>query len=136
MATRAELQARALKATAMRLAGARYDDIAQALGYNSRQAAHDAVRRVLIDLPDESPEQVKRLEASRLDRMQQALWAQALTGNQSAIDRVLRIMERRAKLLGIDAPTQSQVSQVSEVQVVFTDDPPAESDTAAEADHP
>lgn len=135
--TRAEIQARSLKATAMRLAGARYDDIAQALGYNSRQAVHDAVKRVLRDLPDESPEQVKALEMSRLDRLQQGLWPLALNGNQGAIDRILRIMERRAKLMGIDAPTQTQVAQISEVQVVFADDAPiATPDAVAAPDHP
>lgn len=135
--TRDEKQARAIKATAMRLAGARYDDIAQALGYNSRQAVHDAVQRMLRDLPAENPEHIKNMEMARLDRLQQGLWPLALNGNQGAIDRILRIMERRAKLLGIDAPTQTQVAQISEVQVVFADDAPlATPDAVAAPDHP
>jgi hypothetical protein len=39
-----------------------------------------------------------------------ALWPQVLKGNQGAIDRALRVMERRAKLLGLDAPTRQEVT--------------------------
>jgi hypothetical protein len=38
------------------------------------------------------------------------LWPQVAKGNQGAVDRVLRIMERRAKLLGLDAPTKADVT--------------------------
>jgi hypothetical protein len=34
------------------------------------------------------------------------VWTKALNGDVRAVDSVLRIMERRAKLLGLDAPTK------------------------------
>ena len=34
------------------------------------------------------------------------LMERAKEGSQTAVDRILRIMERRAKLLGLDAPTK------------------------------
>jgi len=35
--------------------------------------------------------------------MQRALWPTALSGDLGAIDRLVRIMERRARLLGLDS---------------------------------
>jgi hypothetical protein len=54
----------------------------------------------------EPAEQARNLDLKRLDAMTLALWSQARQGNQGAVDRLLRIMERRAKLLGLDAPTK------------------------------
>lgn len=43
------------------------------------------------------------LEVARLDAILRAIWPQAMEGKLKAVDRVLRIAERRAKLLGLDA---------------------------------
>jgi len=48
------------------------------------------------------------LEALRLDQMQAALWQRATDGEVRAIDRILRIMERRARLLGLDEPERRE----------------------------
>jgi hypothetical protein len=45
---------------------------------------------------------VQRLEIARLDAMLAGIWDKARGGNVAAIDRVLGIMQRRAKLLGLD----------------------------------
>jgi hypothetical protein len=42
-------------------------------------------------------------ELERLEELQQALHAKALAGDNAAVDRVLVILDRRAKLLGIGA---------------------------------
>jgi hypothetical protein len=47
---------------------------------------------------------VKRLELERLDELWQAFWPAAVAGDPIMLDRVLRIMERRARLEGLDAP--------------------------------
>lgn len=52
----------------------------------------------------ESAEHVRRLELERLDAMTVQLWGQR--DNARSADTLLRIMERRAKLLGIDSPTK------------------------------
>lgn len=41
------------------------------------------------------------LELTRLDRLQMALWSDAINGSVQAVDKVLCIMEQRAKLLGL-----------------------------------
>ena len=40
------------------------------------------------------------------------------TGDEKAVDRALRIMERRARLLGLDAPASVEVGGGSEVRVI------------------
>jgi hypothetical protein len=50
------------------------------------------------------------LELMRLERLHAAVWPQAIRGDVNAVDRVLRIMERRARLLGLDAPKRVAMS--------------------------
>jgi hypothetical protein len=45
---------------------------------------------------------VRQLELERLDRLLIALWDLATGGSLGAIDRVLKVMQRRAELLGLD----------------------------------
>ncbi len=111
------------KAMELRLAGATYAQIAQALGI-SQAGAHKAVMRALKRLNEklnEQAEQVRRLELERLDRMLLALWPQAQKGNHGAVDRILRIMERRARLLGLDAPKSVDVTSGGEPLQIILD---------------
>jgi hypothetical protein len=64
-------------------------------------AENDALRKQLFDLENE-----------RIDILQSGIWKEAATGNEHKIDRVLKIMERRSKYWGLDAPvkTQAEVS--------------------------
>ncbi len=101
---------KAAQAMRLRAAGVTYEEIARTLGYSARSNAHIAVQRALRDAIQEPADELRTLEAGRLDKLQQALWAQAMQGNQGAVDRVLRIMERRARLLGLDAPVRNEVT--------------------------
>ena len=60
--------------------------------------------KVLAETAQEAADEVRALELARLDALLAALWPQQ--GEPAVVDRVLRIMERRAKLLGLDAPTR------------------------------
>lgn len=57
------------------------------------------------DATEHAAEHLRSLEAERLDRVLAAIWRDATRGNLSAIDRVLKIMERRAKIEGLDSTT-------------------------------
>lgn len=46
------------------------------------------------------------LEERRLDAILMVLWPLVRGGDQGAVDRVLRVMQRRAALRGLDAPTK------------------------------
>lgn len=97
------------QALLLRRGGASYDQIAQRLGYRDRASAYRAVLAALEQTLREPAEEVRALELERLDALLLAHWPAATSGNVEATDRVLRIMERRARLLGLDAPRQLNV---------------------------
>lgn len=102
-ATAAHKRARAL---ALRMEGYSYDDIASEVGYASKGSAHKAVAQGLKDIPREAAEQAREAEMGRLDMMQKAVMQQALAGDPMAVDRVLKVVEARSKLLGLyDLPS-------------------------------
>jgi hypothetical protein len=103
------------KAIELRKAGATFQDIADAVGYSGPGAAHKAVKVALDEMIREPTLDLINLELMRLDALLMTLFPQALKGSLGAVDRVLRIMERRAKLLGMDAPTQVSFTWESEI---------------------
>ncbi len=56
----------------------------------------------------------RETEAERLDALQVACWSAAIGGDLQAIDRALKIMARRAKLLGLDEPRKVDVTALIE----------------------
>ena len=104
--TKAEdLRQRALN---LRRSGASFQSIADQLGIG-KSTAHKCVTTALAAVRRENyslAEEVMVLEANRLDAMQLGIWPAVLQGDLPAIQTVLKIMERRAKLLGLDAPTK------------------------------
>jgi hypothetical protein len=120
-------------AVAMRMTGASFQAIADKLGYSSRGAACQDITRALEAAVAEQARTVevyREEELQRLDLLLAEAWAvlkrQHVTVSHgriirdeetdqpliddgptlAAIDRVLKIQERRAKFLGLDAPTK------------------------------
>jgi hypothetical protein len=83
-------------ATAEDLVRLASEDIARACAQN---------RDVLAGAVDD----LQQIERLRLEQLHGALWPAAMGGDLPAIDRVLRIMERRDRLLGLDAPARTEV---------------------------
>lgn len=107
---------RAAKALELRLAGARYDRIAEQLGYASRNGAYEAVQRALRDSVPPGEEATELTELARLDAMLTGLWPKARRGEVTAVDRVLRIEERREQILAreqirADAPPEDSTER-------------------------
>jgi hypothetical protein len=71
----------------------------------SWQAVEKAVKRAIADITREIAEEVKVLELERLDELLVPSMRMARNGNLGAIDRALKIMDRRAKYLGLDMST-------------------------------
>jgi len=73
-----------------------------------RGSAHKIYTRALARVHAEPAAEVRQLESSRLDRMGEILWAILLDDKKQietrlkVVDRIIRLMERRAKLLGLD----------------------------------
>lgn len=98
---------RRTKALELHLAGASYAAIAEAVGYASKASAHKAVQDALAGLGD--PAGVSHTvdtELARLDAMLTGLWPKARRGDVAAVDRVLRISERRTQLLAMTATAE------------------------------
>lgn len=92
----------------LRKAGATFDEIGKAMGM-TRQSAFELVTKTLAEIRSrtaEDVEHVRELELHRLDALLKGLWQSASKGSVNAVDRALKIMERRARLLGLDAPTK------------------------------
>lgn len=99
---------RIAKIMTLRKSGATFEQIGQVMGC-TMQNAFGIVTRQLAKInaaASESTEEVRRLELERLDALMMGQWKQATGGHQGAVQAVLRIMERRAKILGLDAPTK------------------------------
>jgi len=100
---------RQLRALALRKRGTSYDAIAAALGYAGKSGAYKAVARALHETLREATEEVRALELGRLDIMLTSVWDRAAGGDCHAIEIVLKLQDRRAKLLGLDQPLRVDV---------------------------
>ena len=72
--------------------------------YDVRSAYLD-LQRLLDEMRSELSESIPdviSLEASRLDEMLKALWPAVLRGRERSIEIALKVMERRAQMLGLD----------------------------------
>lgn len=95
----AERRAAALK---MRREGKQYAEIAQALNYASAGSASKDVSRALSGLVLESGRALLDLERERLDALQTILWPLVQAGDVRAAQQLIKLFERRARLLGLD----------------------------------
>jgi DNA-binding CsgD family transcriptional regulator len=99
----AELEAECLR---LRREGLTHREIAARLGV-APATAYRRIRHALDEVNERNVEDattLRSLEMLRLDELQNAIWQRATDGDVRALDRILAIMTRRAKLLGLDAP--------------------------------
>lgn len=101
-----EATVKAAKAVELRCEGKTFEEIRVELGYRSKQTAHAAVTKALRTALREPAEELIVLELSRLDQMWQVAYLNACGGDVNAIGACMRMMDRRAKLLGLDAPVK------------------------------
>lgn len=111
--TKAARLARDNQALELYLAGATMPQIAQALGYSAVASAYRTVERALMQQVVPATEEVRRAELMRLDGMLRKLQGKINGGDIKAIETALKIMDRRAKYLGLDAPTKAEVTHFS-----------------------
>ncbi len=108
---------RAVMALELRTSGMSYEQIARECGYSDRSAAHRAVQRELQRVVVKNVEELRGVEAQTLDVLQMECMKLFLDkenkGRLFAADRILAIMERRAKLFGLDVrPDEANGPQV------------------------
>lgn len=133
------------EAARLKSRGQSYAQIARNLGYADHTGAYKAVQRALVAVPAESVDELRRLQSEQID----ALTAKAYEVLESthfahtqhgelvrapdgqpliddmpvlhAIDRLIRLAERRAKLMGLDAPTRHEVTTLDYLDAQIRD---------------
>lgn len=128
------------RAVELRRRNLNYKQIAAEMGYASQSSAYEAVQRGLNDTQAETNDEVRRMELERLDDLARSALRVLATKHYAiapggklarhpdtgdplvddgptlqAIDRLLKIQERRAKLLGLDQPVKHEVRQVDAI---------------------
>lgn len=123
MKTEAAKATQALEILNARISGASYDVIANNFKINKLKAYQVVAKELekIKEKTQETAEEILQLELMRLDRMLFGVWKDARSGNVKAIGAVLKLMERRAKLLGLDKPTNLTIDgnyhDVTEYQI-------------------
>jgi hypothetical protein len=99
------------RAAQLRAAGATFREIGETLGIDPSWA-RTLVLRALEAAQYEAADMMRVQEGLRLDRLQRAFWPQAVAGDDRAAKIILRTMDRRARLFGLDAPVKVQAEMV------------------------
>jgi len=135
----ADTAARDGEACRLRTQGLTYAQVAAQLGYHDASHARQGVERAMTATLSEPAEALRQLELLKLDQMSAVAWrvldtphplisagknmmfdGVALTDPMPtlhAIDRLLRIAERRAKLCGLDSPIRVGVLSPADIDV-------------------
>ena len=106
--TKPEVLEREAEVVNLRRQGLTWDMISERVGYASPSAAHFAYQRAARRIVQDGIEDIRKVEAERLDIAQAAIWGLVLNGDIPAVSALIRIQERRAKLLGLDQPFKQQ----------------------------
>jgi hypothetical protein len=93
-----------LKVLELRRAGLTWQRIAEEIGYKDHTGAYAAYKRAIKRTMQQPADELRQAELDRIDRLQLAAWPKAMKGNERSILVVVKLMERRAKLLGLDVP--------------------------------
>lgn len=117
----------------LRARGMTFQQIADQLGYADRSTAHRAVKNAIAAVPVHDVDELRQLQGDTLDAIRMQLWAiirnagaadAAAPGARrggpavvlQAVDRLLRVEERAARLYGLDAPTDHRIITVEAVE--------------------
>jgi len=102
----------------LRSLGMSYQAIADQMAV-TKATAYNRCQRALAAIPAEAVDEFRRIEGQRLDLLLEVAMEKALSGDKGslfAIDRVLAIQERRARLMGLDAPIKTEVITLDYIQ--------------------
>ncbi len=102
----ASSEERAMIAHKLRIAGAPWREVAKAVGYNSATSAQIEVTKMLqtvgIRQLNERRQEAFDLEDDRLEELHQTYWPMAMAGSEKAADIVLKVIDKRMRLWGLD----------------------------------
>ena len=124
---------RAAKALDLRIAGATFRQIGAQCGVSERTAYYDVQDElaVLETVTGQKAERLRELELERCNKLTLYFWPRVQKGDAHAARVVLAAMDRRAKLLGLDAPTKlagasGEALAIGRVEFLIVDPPNAD----------
>lgn len=111
----------------LRASKVKYADIARQCGYGSAGAAHKAVMRELQRTIVEDVDELRKEELDSLERLEMKCWQRLEDKKYEksmlfAVDRIIAIKERRARLMGLDMTPEDTVGPqiiIQEVQAGY-----------------
>jgi hypothetical protein len=99
-----ELVDKEIKVLELRRVGLTWVRIAEEVGYADHTGAYAAYKRAIKRTMQQPADELREQELDRIDRLQVAIWPAAMKGDTRAVLTIVRLMERRAKLTGLDMP--------------------------------
>jgi len=117
---------RAIMAIQLRAKKMTYEEIAGRCGYANASSCRKAILREMQRVVVDNVDELRREEAEGLDRLESKCWERLEAGGDYdkamlfAVDRIVQIKERRAKLMGLD---QTQASAMASARVVIREIP-------------
>lgn len=96
----------------LRKEGYVWREIATLVGM-STAGVYKAYNRAMVRTLRPATEELREMELERLDALQLTYWQPAVQGNLRAADFILKVIDKRAKLLGLDAPVKVQAEVVT-----------------------
>ena len=130
---------RRIQSLQLRTAGFSYRQIGAQLGVSEAQAHRDVHRELgkLAEKTEGHAREYRQLELERVDALMAPLWPRArgrrvtnpdtgvvedIPPDLKAMDRLMRLMERRAKLLGLDLQPDEKDDTEVVIRVVYGED--------------
>jgi hypothetical protein len=110
----AALAAKRQSALALRLAGARFDDIARQLGFANMGGAYKAYQAALHNPGRESRTEARQLARMRYERLLLTWWPRAIAGDDKATGHVCNLLADLRSLDALDQPRRHKLQHTGE----------------------
>ena len=115
---RSDARSRAQVAFHARVMGATWTAAAQAAGYKHDSTCAAAVRKYIGALPTLDREAERAVARERVSALWSRAWQAVIEGQPGSISNAVRVLERQARLLGLDAPQEQPVQSGSSVVAI------------------
>jgi len=119
-ARRIQAQENRSRAVELRKLGMSYQEIGKQLGI-SAQAAHKTVQKAMTEVKarqEDDAKIAKTLELEKLDNVEMRLWTESKTAAVPAFNTMLKVFERRARLMGLDAPVKHASTNIEGTETI------------------
>lgn len=91
-----------------RRSGHSWREAAKIAGYRSVSGAYEAAQEAIADIPREAADEARAIELQRIDAVVRANWRNMQAGDPEASNVILRAIDRRARMLGLDLAEPEQ----------------------------